>query len=105
MGANTVKQLFLEAVEEYAPAERIAFLRRACPDPDIRRQVEILLRAHLRHDPLLDSSNEYPDHRLGSQIGRYQLLEEIGEGGFGVVYRAEQVSCAGSARLPGQESG
>src|SRR5262245_34392852 len=91
--------IFLEALEKDSPEARAAFLDHACAgNAELRAVVERLLRAHERADKVL------PDHapwlpgtaaqsateRVGIQIGLYKLLEQIGEGGFGVVFMAEQ---------------
>ena len=62
------------------------------------KRVEALLRAYDRPRRLLDSpgaltptvAHDPPDERVGSLIGPYKLLEQIGEGGMGVVFMAEQ---------------
>jgi WD40 repeat protein/serine/threonine protein kinase len=70
----------------------------------LREQVEALLRAHDRPDHFLDrpaakpapldeaTGNYFPfSERVGTLVaGRYKLLEQIGEGGFGIVFMAEQ---------------
>src|SRR5262245_58878403 len=74
------------------PAERAAYLDRECPDPAVRARVEELLRAHDQAEGFLDSpatSAPWPDS-AGDRIGRYKLLQRIGEGGCGTVYMAEQ---------------
>src|SRR5262249_5520667 len=71
------------------------FLERACAgDHALRLRVERLLLRHLEPGSLLDAQPATVDaparERPGTGIGPYKLLEQIGEGGFGVVYMAEQ---------------
>ncbi|MFV1966267.1 MAG: protein kinase [Pirellulaceae bacterium] len=95
------REVFIEALQKSTGAERSAFLAASCGDDHVlRHAVERLLIEHEKEDGfLLDSpppglgsrSDQSPiAEQLGSLIGRYKLLELIGEGGFGAVYMAEQ---------------
>src|SRR5262245_14843959 len=93
------EDIFLAALERKTPAERQAFLDGACAgDATLRAQVEGLLRSHDEAGSFLDAplfdtaptTDQTGPERPGTQIGSYKLLQKIGEGGFGVVYMAEQ---------------
>src|SRR5258705_128771 len=92
--------VFAEALQ-LSVAERPAYLEHACgADTELRQRVERLLKAHdhagdfLEHPPpeaVVEASPKLPvGETLGDRIGRYKLLQQIGEGGCGVVYMAEQ---------------
>ena len=79
--------------------ERAAYLERACGgDVGLRASVEALLRADVGATGFMERPRTDPDatfdapvgERPGAVIGPYKLLQEIGEGGFGVVFLAEQ---------------
>ncbi|SPE60945.1 Serine/threonine protein kinase with TPR repeats (fragment) [Verrucomicrobia bacterium] len=108
---NAEVAIFAAALE--LPADqRAAYLDQACAgDAALRRQVEVLLRDHDDAGnffdklasvarptsdegamPGLSGTNRVPGIpcEAGDRIGRYKLLQQIGEGGCGVVYMAEQ---------------
>jgi eukaryotic-like serine/threonine-protein kinase len=91
------ESIFAQALDVPA-GERAAFLDRACGgDSQLRAELESLLEADDRTGDLLDlpdapaATSDAPGPTPGAVIAsRYKLLEQIGEGGFGVVYLAEQ---------------
>jgi WD40 repeat protein/serine/threonine protein kinase len=92
--------IFAGALELASREERAAFLDRACAvDQSQRRRVEALLRSHdeagdFLKEPLVATSPSIAEASItegpGTLIGRYKLLQQIGEGGFGNVYMAQQ---------------
>lgn len=101
---RAVETIFGEALSQPADA-RAKYLEGACGDDlRLRARLESLLRAHEAPEGFLpeDGENLLPDFNSegekplgatetpGDVIGRYKLLELIGEGGFGSVYVAEQ---------------
>src|SRR2546428_1033682 len=89
-----------DAAIELPPERRAAYVLVACAGEDVLRQrVEALLRAHnsagsfmdsLAVDPKRETPVVKPSEQPGDRIGRYKLLQQIGEGGCGVVYMSEQ---------------
>jgi serine/threonine protein kinase/formylglycine-generating enzyme required for sulfatase activity len=102
MNAERARDLFHRALEIAHPAERQEFLQGTCADDaELLAQVQRLLAAHedaealFPTDPGGEGDATLPDPAAlgegpGSQIGKYKLLQQIGEGGMGVVYLAEQ---------------
>jgi WD40 repeat protein/serine/threonine protein kinase len=97
--------LFNAALQLATLEERMAYLKGACPDDEaLRQRVLALLEGHDQADALLDKPAAglpvktllinpamiQPTEKPGDRIGRYKLLQQIGEGGCGVVYMADQ---------------
>src|ERR1041384_2447981 len=102
--ADRAEAIFHGALQ--LPAEqRGAYLKQACgPDAKLLQQVEVLLKAHENAGGFLEQPAAAAasasaktvvvpiplTEKPGDKIGRYKLLQQIGEGGCGVVYMAEQ---------------
>ena len=117
---SRIEQVFFAALEKATPQECAAYLDEACAgDSTLRQEVERLLaaqsssrgfpgRADRRprrhcgyagerpddHDQPIEPTQTRPrtqQEAIGSWIGPYRLLQQLGEGGMGTVYLAEQV--------------
>jgi len=94
------EDIFHKAIEIADIKERAAYLNKTCRGNEkLRADVEELLKAHEQAGDFLDLPAVGPNATLesspltegpGTIIGRYKLLQLIGEGGFGVVYMADQ---------------
>ena len=88
--------IFTAALIREVPAERAAFLDEACAgNAALRSRVESLLAEHQQLGsfmdvPPLSLTVAHPQECDGAQIGPYKLLQQIGEGGMGTVFMAEQ---------------
>src|SRR5262249_38805315 len=109
----SIDSIFCSAIEIESPDERRAHVEQACgEDVALRPQLERLLHAHFRGRRFLDAPaanlpsppsggrgaggkgvatvDDPPRETAGTVIGPYKLMEQIGEGGFGLVFVAEQ---------------
>jgi eukaryotic-like serine/threonine-protein kinase len=97
---NRDVEVFTEALQLPAD-ERTAYLERVCGgDAKLRQKVEALLHTHDHVGDFLEQSPQKsaveilsgipPSEKPGDRVGRYKLLQQIGEGGCGVVFMAEQ---------------
>jgi serine/threonine protein kinase len=92
---NLERRLFDEALDLPPGVERDAWLAGACGgDESLELRIQALLRAQAEESQFLPESLPTvitpPAHQPGELIGRYKLLQQIGEGGFGTVWMAEQ---------------
>src|SRR5947209_3516121 len=98
--AKDVEAIFLAALDKATAQERAAYIERACAeDAELLRRVRELLDCHQGSQgpldvppPGLSGTVDVPpiNERPGTVIGPYKLLQQIGEGGMGTVFMAEQ---------------
>jgi len=104
-----VKELF-ESALEHAPEERPAFLDQACDgDESLRREVESLLASFDEGESFMERpavalaaesfAGSQSESLTGQTIGHYQIVREIGSGGMGEVYLAQDVKLGRSVAL------
>ncbi len=108
----TEKSIFLDALDIESSSDRAAFIEAACQgNLELAASVSALFREHEREDNPIDKAiapagrlqlggmdeteSLWPQvgssrHAPGTMIGPYKLMEQIGEGGFGLVYVADQ---------------
>jgi serine/threonine protein kinase len=106
---SSIHAIFCAAIEIAAPEERERFVEQACgEDRELRSRVQTLLGAYSRAGSFLESAapgltnltqriaaeHSFAEHSfhvtVGSNIGGYRVLKQIGEGGIGAVFLAEQ---------------
>jgi serine/threonine protein kinase len=95
------EQLFAQAIEIDGEAEREAFVAESCADdPELYNKLRHLVNMHFSSGRLLDETRGpsaaeslfAASPEAGEMIGPYKLLQEIGTGGMGVVFMAEQTA-------------
>src|SRR5260370_21514727 len=88
---------------ELPPERQAAYVEQCCADsPEIRKEVEELLEAYRAAEKCIEpragkfdlpegwDEGFFEDSFLGTRVGTYKLVERIGDGGMGTVYRAER---------------
>jgi serine/threonine protein kinase/tetratricopeptide (TPR) repeat protein len=94
------ESIFWSALQISSPYERDRYLDQSCGgDQRLRNRIEELLAAYPKVESFLEPPRASPDATVhegfvteqpGTVVGPYKLFEQVGEGGFGVVFMAEQ---------------
>ena len=93
---RTEESIFADALNQASPDERAAFINAACGENiAMRARIQQLLKSHTEAGsflckPMANTVEHNMLARPGTIIGPYKLREQIGEGGFGIVFVAEQ---------------
>jgi serine/threonine protein kinase/tetratricopeptide (TPR) repeat protein len=107
MATSREEEIFAEAIQKASPKERAAYLDQACGDDEqLRSAVQALLEAYENPDSLFAAApgavaaipgqevaatlEESLRECVGMEIGPYKLLQQLGEGGMGTVFLAQQ---------------
>src|SRR5436190_1304816 len=96
--ASALESIFFDALAIKSPTEREVYLNEACAGNDqLRQSVERMLTAQAQAGSFLESpavqrqeTSAFASISEIAGIGPYKLLQQIGEGGMGTVYMAEQ---------------
>ena len=101
------EEAIFDAALLLTPAERGSFLDKSCDDVQLRERIGALLKSHddtrgILEQPALPEPpgaaslrSSISFEKPGDKIGRYKLLQKIGEGGCGVVSQEEPVGVVG----------
>ena len=94
---SALEEIFLQAIEIDSPDHRKARIDEACGgDIELKTKLNQILQAHFDEDDFLDSdsvaNSVIPHATAPKSFGEFEVIQEIGRGGMGIVYEAQQIS-------------